>query len=82
MLNSRVALLDIGLDSAFDASMTFVQSVLQNINANYETPIIDIDFVRSRDLLTVATAFTARCDVLHVMGHGDTARVPGVRERR
>jgi hypothetical protein len=72
----RVSLLDIGLDSSFDAAMTFVQSTLENINAGYEEPIVDIDFVRSRDPSTVLSAFTASCDVLHVMAHGDQLVTP------
>lgn len=72
----RVSLLDLGLDSSFDAAMTFVQSTLQNINAGCEEPIVDIDFVRSRDPDTVLSAFTASCDVLHVMAHGDHTVTP------
>ncbi|GAA4244339.1 hypothetical protein [Dactylosporangium darangshiense] len=71
MRNRRVSLLDIGLDQSFDASMAFVQSTLQSINAGWSEPIVDIDFVRSRDPDTVLAAFTAPCDVLHVMAHGD-----------
>ncbi|WP_231928394.1 hypothetical protein [Micromonospora echinaurantiaca] len=56
--------------------MTFVQSTLQNINAGWEEPVVDIDFVRSRDPDTVLTAFTASCDVLHVMAHGDHSVTP------
>lgn len=76
MRNRRVNLLDIGLDTSFDASMTFVQSTLQNINAGWDVPVVDIDFVRSRDLATVMAAFTASCDVLHVMAHGDHTATP------
>lgn len=72
----RISLLDIGLDSSFDASMTFVQSILQNINAGWDEPVVDIDFVRSRDPDTVLTAFTASSNVLHVMAHGDYDDVP------
>ncbi|MEH1053685.1 hypothetical protein V6U89_00490 [Micromonospora sp. CPCC 206171] len=72
----RVSLLDLGLDSSFDAAMTFVQSTLQNINAGCDEPIVDIDFVRSRDPDTVLSAFTASCDVLHVMAHGDHSVTP------
>lgn len=46
MRNWRIGLLDIGLDASFDASMTFVQSVIQNVNAGYDDPIADVDFVR------------------------------------
>jgi hypothetical protein len=67
----RISLLDIGLDSNFDAAMSFIQSTLANINIHYGEPVVDIDFVRSRDPDTVLTAFTASCDVLHVMAHGD-----------
>ena len=38
--------------------------------------MIDVDFVRSRDPDTVLTAFTASCDVLHVMAHGDHSIAP------
>jgi hypothetical protein len=76
MRNRQVNLLDIGLDSSFDASMTFVQSTLRNINAGWDAPIVDIDFVRSRNLGTVLAAFTASCDVLHVMAHGDHSDTP------
>jgi hypothetical protein len=72
----RVSLLDIELDAAFDASMMFVQSVLQNINAGFESSVADIDFVRSTDPDTVLTAFTASCDVLHVIAHGDHTETP------
>jgi hypothetical protein len=76
MRNRRVTLLDIGLDQSFDASMAFVQSTLQSINAGLPDPIVDIDFVRSRDLDTIFAAFTALCDVLHVMAHGDHGETP------
>ncbi|MGX6600828.1 hypothetical protein ACWKSP_01630 [Micromonosporaceae bacterium Da 78-11] len=76
MRNRRISLLDIGLDAPFDAAMTFVQSTLQAINAGFGQPIVDIDFVRSRDPETVLTAFTASCDVLHVMAHGDHSISP------
>ncbi len=65
-----VRLVDIGLDPAFDASMSFVQATLHNINAGAESPIVEVEFVRSRDLLTVGMAFTAPAHVLHVMAHG------------
>lgn len=71
-----MSLLDLGLDSSFDAAMTFVQSTLQNINAGWNEPVVDIDFVRSRDPHTVLSAFTASCDVLHVMAHGDHTVTP------
>jgi hypothetical protein len=74
--NRRVSLLDIGLDSGFEAAMAFVQATLQSINVHYGQPVVDIDFVRSRDPDTVLTAFTASCDVLHVMAHGDQTVTP------
>lgn len=76
MRNRRVQLLDIGLDASFDMSMSFVQAILQNINAGYTEPVVEIDFVRTRDPDTVLTAFTAPCDILHVMAHGDYAESP------
>ncbi len=59
----RVSLLDIGLDAAFDASMTFVQSVLQSINAGFESSVADIDFVRSTDPDTVLSCQPTIADV-------------------
>jgi hypothetical protein len=76
MRNRRVCLLDIGLDQSFGASMAFVQSTLQSINAGCPEPIVDIDFIRSRDPDTVLAAFTAPCDVLHVMAHGNHGETP------
>lgn len=72
MRNRRVSLLDLGLDDSFNASMVFVQSTIESINAGEEDPYIDIDFVRTRDPRTILSAFVAPCDVLHVMGHGDS----------
>jgi hypothetical protein len=76
MRSKRITLIDIGLDATFDVSMMFVQSVLQNINAGYDIPVVDVDFIRSRDLDTVLTAFTSTCHVLHVMAHGDSSITP------
>lgn len=78
MRNRRIGLIDLGLDAAFDASMRFVQSTIENINAGYghDSPIADVDFVRTRSLETVAIAFTAPVDVLHVMAHGDATYEP------
>ncbi len=53
--------------------MAFVQATLNNINAGAESPIVEVEFVRSRDLPTVGTAFTAKAHVLHVMAHGGAA---------
>lgn len=72
MRNRLIGLLDLGLDSRFDASMSFEQSTLQAINAGWEEPVLDIDFIRSRDTATVITALTAPYHVLHVMAHGDS----------
>lgn len=72
----RVTLIDLGLDAGFDASMTFVQSVLQNVNAGWSEPLIEIEFIRSRDPLTITAALTTPTDVLHVMAHGDHSEAP------
>lgn len=76
MRGRRVNLLDLGLDANFDASMSFIQSTLQNINAGYSDPIVDIGFVRSRDLDVVEVSFTAPCSVLHVMAHSGKVAEP------
>ncbi|RYC05753.1 C25 family cysteine peptidase [Nocardioides zhouii] len=72
----RITLVDLGLDSGFDASMTFVQGVLQNVNAGYEEPVIEIEFIRSRDMSTIREALSTPTDVLHVMAHGDHSEEP------
>ena len=75
MKNRRVGLVDIGLDDDFGVSMNFVQGILQNINAGYQdsegksAPVVEVDFVRSRDQATVVAALTAPYAVLHVMAH-------------
>jgi hypothetical protein len=75
MKNRRIGLVDIGLDEDFGVSMNFVQGVLQNINAGYRddqgntAPVVEVDFVRSRDHGTVVAALTAQYAVLHVMAH-------------
>jgi hypothetical protein len=71
-----VRLVDVGLDEGFDASMSFVQATLRNINAGLNTPIAEVEFVRSRDVMTVGMAFTAPASVLHVMAHGDHSETP------
>jgi hypothetical protein len=65
-----VRLVDIGLDPAFDASMSFVQATLRSFNAGVDSPIVEVEFVRSRDARTVGMAFTAPAHILHVMAHG------------
>src|SRR5262245_30029971 len=74
--NRQMTLIDLGLDRSFDASMTFVQSTLQNINAGWDEPIADINFIRSRDPKTVSMALLGACDVLHVMAHGESSAGP------
>lgn len=65
-----------GLDDDFAASMSFVESTLRNMDVAYGDKVCDIDFVRSRDPYTVAAAFTAACDLLHVMAHSDHVVTP------
>ncbi len=71
-----VRLVDLGLDDRFDASMSFIQATLRSINAGADSPIVEVEFVRSRDELTVGMAFTAPAAVLHVMAHGGQAQGP------
>lgn len=76
MKNRQITLMDLGLDEGFNASMTFVQGVLSNVNAGYYSPILDIDFIRSRDPQTIAAGLTCPTNVLHVMAHGDHSANP------
>lgn len=76
MRNKRVTLVDLGLDRPFDDSMGFVQSTLMNINAGLASPVTDIDFIRTRNLEVIWRTILAPCDVLHIMGHGDSSTEP------
>jgi hypothetical protein len=76
MKNRLITLVDLGLDSSFDASMTFVQGITSNINAGWNSPVIDVNFVRSRDHETAFSALTTPSTVLHVMAHGDHSEEP------
>ncbi len=57
--------------------MSYVQSMLQNINADHDAPVVEVEFVRSGDLHTVGMASTADADVLHVMAHGSDEPAEG-----
>ena len=76
MKNRLITLVDLGLDSSFDASMTFVQGVVGNVNAGWNEPVIDVNFVRTRDHETAFSALTTPSTVLHVMAHGDHSEEP------
>lgn len=76
MKSRQVTLIDLGLDSSFDASMTFIQATIQNINAGLGEPVADISFVRTRDAETIQSTMLSSCDVLHVMAHGDKTNGP------
>jgi hypothetical protein len=76
MRNRLITLVDLGLDSSFDASMTFVQGIAGNINAGWDSPVDDVNFVRSRDHETAFSALTTPSTVLHVMAHGDHSEEP------
>ena len=69
MRPSRVQLIDLGLDWSFDQSMAFAQSLIQSINVDWEHPAAEVQFIRTRDLDTVAAALAADNDITHVMAH-------------
>ncbi|KGN41184.1 hypothetical protein [Knoellia aerolata] len=76
MRNRTVTLVDLGLDAPFNASMQFVQATLDNLNEGGQHPIVDVNFVRSRDQETLWAALTTPSTVLHVMAHGDHSDEP------
>ena len=76
MRNRTVTLIDLGLDAGFDHSMAFVQATLSNVNAGHSKPIVDVNFIRTRDLTTIQEALRTPSTVLHVMAHGDHSEVP------
>lgn len=76
MRNRTITLLDLGLDRPFNASMQFVQATLDSLNAGADAPVVDVNFIRSRDEDTVWGALTTPSTVLHVMAHGDHSEEP------
>lgn len=73
MRPARVRLIDLGFDGAFDTSMSFAQSLIQSIGARTNgNPIAEIEFIRTRDPVTVRTALQADATVVHIMAHGTT----------
>jgi hypothetical protein len=74
MRPTRVRLIDVGLDQSFDTSMSFAQSLIQSLGYGGDdaAPVAEIEFIRTRDALTVATALQAPAVVLHLMAHGVT----------
>jgi hypothetical protein len=69
MRPSGVQLVDLGLDWSFDQSIAFVHSLIQSINVDWEHPAAEVQFIRTRDLDTVAAALAAANDITHVMAH-------------
>lgn len=76
MRNRQITLMDLGLDAGFDASMTFVQGILASVNAGLDDPVLDINFIRTRDVDTITAGMTSPSNVLHVMAHGDHSESP------
>ena len=71
---ARIRLVDLGFDDSFDASMAFAQSLIQSLVTEHGTsPIAEVEFIRTRDYYTVATALQSSATVIHVMAHGDNA---------
>lgn len=73
MRPARVRLIDLGFDSSFDASMSFAQSLIQATGTRTNgNPIAEIEFVRTRDPVTVRSSLQASATVVHLMAHGET----------
>ncbi len=64
-----VQLIDLGLDRSFDQSMALAQSLIQSINVDWNHPAAEVEFIRIRDLETVAAALAAGSDIAHIMSH-------------
>jgi hypothetical protein len=76
MRNRQITLVDLGLDDSFDASMSFVQGIIRNINAGRWDPIADVSFVRTREFRAILESVLGKADVLHIMAHGDRSEGP------
>lgn len=73
MRPTLVRLVDLGHDEDFDVAMSFAQSIIQSlVTRSNGNPLAEIEFIRTRDSMTVESALTADAGVLHVMAHGDT----------
>jgi hypothetical protein len=64
-----VQLVDLGLDWSFDQSMALTQSLIQSINVDWKHPAAEVEYIRIRDLETVAAALAADSDITHIMSH-------------
>src|SRR5437899_9309707 len=74
MRPARIRLVDLGFDRDFDTSMAFAQSLIQSLVARSgDSPVAEIEFIRTRDLLTVATALQNPAHIIHVIAHGETS---------
>jgi hypothetical protein len=72
MRPARVRLVDFGFERDFDAMIAFAQSLIQSLGTRAgDIATAEVEFIRTRDYATVATAFQSPAHVLHITSHGD-----------
>lgn len=74
MRPSVVRLVDLGFEGDFAVSMSFAQSLIQSLTARgSKNPAAEIEFIRTRDVETVAQALQHPAGVIHIMAHGSNS---------
>jgi hypothetical protein len=70
---ATIRLIDLGMHEDFGLAMSFAQNMIQSLVARSNgTAPAEIEFIRTRDPLTVKTALQHRAHVIHITAHGDT----------
>lgn len=70
MRPARIRLVDLGFDRDFDSSRAFAQSLIQSLVTRAgDNPVAEVEFIRTRDFLTVKTALQSPAAVIHLVAH-------------
>lgn len=72
-----VLVMDLGLDSKFEASMDAARTLFRSSSAG-GLGALEVDLVRTPDRLVVSTALLTQVSVIHVMGHGRSTFTPSI----
>ncbi|WP_116997342.1 hypothetical protein [Desertimonas flava] len=65
-------MVDLGLERDFGTMLAFAESLIQSLGTRAgDSPIAEVEFIRTRDSETVKAAFRSPAHVLHITAHGD-----------
>ena len=72
MRPARVRLVDLGLERDFGTMLAFAESLIQSLGTRAgNSPVAEVEFIRTRDPETVKAALQSPAQVLHITAHGD-----------